>query len=182
MGSRNPCSSGAHYALMDTREAALAELQHVFALIAQEHQDREQALPKDTTEIVHAERDGGRVSARGAGAWFRAAPPDRQSRTLDAQRWTVSCNFTAWWTGNRPAAVFQDSSTTQCVSGGIRSGCANKPECASSAIGNPLDPDCYAFSTHRRNDLCEGLAAGVRYPSVMRGRVFSRSAMVFRRA
>jgi len=39
---------------MDTREAALAELQRVFGLIAQEHQDRGQALPKDTTEIVHA--------------------------------------------------------------------------------------------------------------------------------
>ena len=45
---------GGCYALMDTREAALAELQHVFGLIAQEHQDRGQALPKDTTEIVHA--------------------------------------------------------------------------------------------------------------------------------
>jgi predicted RNase H-like HicB family nuclease len=45
---------GGCYALMDTREAALAELQHVFDLIAQEHQDRGQALPKDTTEIVHA--------------------------------------------------------------------------------------------------------------------------------
>ena len=44
---------GGCYALMDTREAALAELEHVFALIAQEHQDRGQALPKDTTEIVH---------------------------------------------------------------------------------------------------------------------------------
>jgi predicted RNase H-like HicB family nuclease len=31
---------GGCYALMDTREAALTELQHVFALIAQEHQDR----------------------------------------------------------------------------------------------------------------------------------------------
>jgi hypothetical protein len=39
---------------MDTREAALVELQRVFAFIAQEHQDRGQALPKDTTEIVHA--------------------------------------------------------------------------------------------------------------------------------
>ena len=45
---------GGCYALMDTREAALAELQQVFALIALEHQDRGQALPKDTTEIVHA--------------------------------------------------------------------------------------------------------------------------------
>jgi len=39
---------------METREAALAELEKVIALIAQEHQDRGMALPKDTTEIVHA--------------------------------------------------------------------------------------------------------------------------------
>jgi predicted RNase H-like HicB family nuclease len=45
---------GGCYALMQTREAALAELEQVFALIAQEYQDRGQPLPKDTTEIVHA--------------------------------------------------------------------------------------------------------------------------------
>ncbi|MGE0703402.1 MAG: type II toxin-antitoxin system HicB family antitoxin [Vicinamibacterales bacterium] len=45
---------GGCYALMDTREAALAELQQVFDSIAQEHRDRGQALPKDTTEIMHA--------------------------------------------------------------------------------------------------------------------------------
>ena len=45
---------GGCYALMDTREAALNELGQVFALIAQEHHERGQALPKDTTEIVHA--------------------------------------------------------------------------------------------------------------------------------
>jgi hypothetical protein len=39
---------------MESREAALVELEKVFALIAQEHQDRGIALPKDTTEIVHA--------------------------------------------------------------------------------------------------------------------------------
>lgn len=42
------------YALMDTRESALSELQHVFTIIAEEYRDRGQALPKDTTEIVHA--------------------------------------------------------------------------------------------------------------------------------
>jgi predicted RNase H-like HicB family nuclease len=42
------------YALMDTREAALRELQDVFTLIAEEYGERGQALPKDTTEIVHA--------------------------------------------------------------------------------------------------------------------------------
>ena len=45
---------GGCYALMDTREAALAELERVFELIAEEYQDRKQALPKDTTEIMHA--------------------------------------------------------------------------------------------------------------------------------
>jgi predicted RNase H-like HicB family nuclease len=45
---------GGCYALMESREAALVELEKVFALIAQEHQDRGIALPKDTTEIVHA--------------------------------------------------------------------------------------------------------------------------------
>jgi predicted RNase H-like HicB family nuclease len=45
---------GGCYALMDTREAALAELEHVFGMIAQEHQERGQALPKDTTEVVPA--------------------------------------------------------------------------------------------------------------------------------
>ena len=39
-------------ALMDTREAALAELGRVFRLIVEEHQERGQPLPKDTTEIV----------------------------------------------------------------------------------------------------------------------------------
>jgi predicted RNase H-like HicB family nuclease len=45
---------GGCYALMDTREGALAELEQVFELIAREHQDRGQPLPKDTTEIMHA--------------------------------------------------------------------------------------------------------------------------------
>lgn len=45
---------GGCYALMDTRDAALAELEQVFELIAQEYRDRGVALPKDTTEIVHA--------------------------------------------------------------------------------------------------------------------------------
>ena len=45
---------GGCYALMNTREAALNELQQVFTLIAEEYQERGQVLPKDTTEIVHA--------------------------------------------------------------------------------------------------------------------------------
>ena len=45
---------GGCYALMDTREAALTELKSVFGLIVEEHRERGQPLPKDTTEIVHA--------------------------------------------------------------------------------------------------------------------------------
>ncbi len=42
------------YALMDTREAALAELNNVFALIADEYREKGLSLPSDTTEIVNA--------------------------------------------------------------------------------------------------------------------------------
>ncbi len=42
------------YALMATREEALAELSNVFNLIAQEYSERGDSLPADTTEIIHA--------------------------------------------------------------------------------------------------------------------------------
>jgi predicted RNase H-like HicB family nuclease len=42
------------YALMDTREAALAELTHVFKMISEEYREKGQALPADSTEILHA--------------------------------------------------------------------------------------------------------------------------------
>ncbi len=42
------------YALMDTKEQALAELSRVFDMIAKEYREKDQPLPKDTTEIVHA--------------------------------------------------------------------------------------------------------------------------------
>jgi predicted RNase H-like HicB family nuclease len=48
-----PAISGC-YALMPTREAALAELNRVFAMIADEYRERSMDLPADTTEIVHA--------------------------------------------------------------------------------------------------------------------------------
>jgi predicted RNase H-like HicB family nuclease len=41
------------YALMPTREAALAELSSVFKMISEEYAKKGQPLP-DTTEIVHA--------------------------------------------------------------------------------------------------------------------------------
>jgi predicted RNase H-like HicB family nuclease len=42
------------YALMETREAALAELSNVFGMIAEEYRERGLTLPSDTTEIVNA--------------------------------------------------------------------------------------------------------------------------------
>lgn len=42
------------YALMPTREQALAELSSVFRMIAEEYSEREISLPADSTEILHA--------------------------------------------------------------------------------------------------------------------------------
>ena len=42
------------YALMGTRETALAELNQVFAMIAEEYLQKGLKLPADTTEIVNA--------------------------------------------------------------------------------------------------------------------------------
>ena len=42
------------YALMPSREEALAELSSVFAMIAEEYREKRLPLPADTTEIVHA--------------------------------------------------------------------------------------------------------------------------------
>ena len=42
------------YALMPTREDALAELSNVFRMIAEEYSEKGVSLPADTTEILHA--------------------------------------------------------------------------------------------------------------------------------
>jgi predicted RNase H-like HicB family nuclease len=42
------------YALMATREEALAELERVFEMISAEYREMGQPLPADTTDIVHA--------------------------------------------------------------------------------------------------------------------------------
>lgn len=42
------------YALMSTREEALAELTPVFQMIAEEYREKGLTLPADTTEIVNA--------------------------------------------------------------------------------------------------------------------------------
>ncbi len=48
-----PAISGC-YALMSTREEALAELENVFEMIAEEYREKDIPLPRDTTEILHA--------------------------------------------------------------------------------------------------------------------------------
>jgi predicted RNase H-like HicB family nuclease len=48
-----PSIPGCH-ALMPTREEALVELAAIFHLISEEYQERNQPLPADTTEKVHA--------------------------------------------------------------------------------------------------------------------------------
>jgi predicted RNase H-like HicB family nuclease len=48
-----PAISGC-YALMSSREEALAELGCVFEMIAEEYREKRMPLPADTTEIVHA--------------------------------------------------------------------------------------------------------------------------------
>jgi predicted RNase H-like HicB family nuclease len=42
------------YALMNTRESALAELYQVFAMISEEYRKKGLSLPADSTEIVNA--------------------------------------------------------------------------------------------------------------------------------
>ena len=42
------------YALMTTREEALAELANVFRMIEDEYREKGQPLPADSTEIVNA--------------------------------------------------------------------------------------------------------------------------------
>jgi len=42
------------YALMSTRDEALAELSRVFQMIEEEYSEKGISLPADTTEILHA--------------------------------------------------------------------------------------------------------------------------------
>ncbi|MBZ5503799.1 MAG: type II toxin-antitoxin system HicB family antitoxin [Acidobacteriia bacterium] len=42
------------YALMSTRDEALAELSRVFQMIEEEYSEKGTPLPADTTEILHA--------------------------------------------------------------------------------------------------------------------------------
>ena len=45
---------GGCFALMKTREEALAELPNVFSMIEEEYREKGQKLPTDSTEIVNA--------------------------------------------------------------------------------------------------------------------------------
>lgn len=81
-----PAISGC-YALMATREEALAELRRVFDMIAEEYQERGVPLPEDTTEVVSAWRHCAGVSRGGEPARLRQASTDRQSRATDPSRW-----------------------------------------------------------------------------------------------
>ncbi len=47
-----PAISGC-YALMPSREEALAELGKIFEMIAEEYREKGLPLPADTTEIIH---------------------------------------------------------------------------------------------------------------------------------
>ena len=44
------------YALMETREAALAELSNVFGAIAEEYREKDLSLPSDLKDLYRAER------------------------------------------------------------------------------------------------------------------------------
>jgi predicted RNase H-like HicB family nuclease len=68
------------YALMPTREEALAELAGVFGMIAEEFLERGVSLPEDTTEIVNASRHCAGLPACGAPARLCPAAPDGKSR------------------------------------------------------------------------------------------------------
>ena len=65
------------YALMPTREAALAELRDVFTMIAAEYEEKGLPLPSDTTEIVHAWRASRGLSASCVAAGIQKGASNR---------------------------------------------------------------------------------------------------------
>jgi predicted RNase H-like HicB family nuclease len=68
------------YALMATREEALAELEGVFQMIAEEYADRGQPLPVDTTEILVGHTAGKRVAAALKEFWRQEGLDARRPR------------------------------------------------------------------------------------------------------
>jgi len=76
------------YALMKTREEALAELPNVFSMIEDEYREKGQKLPADTTEIVNAYRYGARISARRSPTRIHTRQTKRKSRQMEPSRRT----------------------------------------------------------------------------------------------
>jgi antitoxin HicB len=68
---------GGCYALMDTRDDALQELEKVFRMIQEEYAESGKPLPADRTELlVHAQRDSASVPGRPASDSARPGPPE----------------------------------------------------------------------------------------------------------
>jgi len=59
---------------MPAREAALVALAVEFRMIAEEYEERNEPLPLDSTEIVHAWRSLRRISASGSDGWVSSKP------------------------------------------------------------------------------------------------------------
>ena len=70
------------YALMATREEALAELEGVFQMITAEYVDRGEPLPEDTTEILVVHSSGKSI-AQALREFWRA-----HSVTMGRRNWT----------------------------------------------------------------------------------------------
>ena len=66
------------YALMPTRQEALAELGRVFEMISEEFQEKGLPLPFDTTEILHAWRPRRGIPAGRIAPGVSESAPDRQ--------------------------------------------------------------------------------------------------------
>ncbi len=66
------------YALMPTRQQALAELEQVFDMIAAEYRDKGLSMPADTTEIVNAWPSRGGIPPCRRAPRFPTPAPDWQ--------------------------------------------------------------------------------------------------------
>jgi predicted RNase H-like HicB family nuclease len=99
------------HALMPTREEAIAELGNVFRLICEEYKDRNESLPADSTEIVHAWRPRRRVSPRSEQTRFQEGSPDREPRAMETSGRACHHDPDSRWTGNR-SRFFTESSAS----------------------------------------------------------------------
>src|SRR5713101_4830213 len=88
------------YALMPTREEALAELGQVFEMIAVEYREKGLPLPIDTTEIVHAWRSRGGFPPGRSTPRISAPAQNRQSQALDSRGRARGHHPNPRWTRN----------------------------------------------------------------------------------